>query len=83
MTTGYQIKEQDEKAFNFLIKSGKKRLVSNNIVGAYSEFNLAYQIKPNSEELNQLLIETLSILCTKNTDYCDRLNSHLEINSKG
>ncbi|GAA4969873.1 hypothetical protein [Algibacter aquimarinus] len=68
----------DNRAFVFLIKSGKKRLISNNIIGAYSEFNLAYQIKPNNEELNQLLIETLSILCDKNTDYCDDLNYHLD-----
>jgi len=62
---------------NFLLNSGKKRLVSNNILGAYSEFNLAYKIKPNNKELNQLMIETLSTLCISEEKYCDRLDVFL------
>lgn len=73
-----EINRRDNEAYHFLLNSGKKRLLANNIVGAYSEFNLAYNIKPNNEELNQLIIETLSILCSENIEYCDVLDSHLE-----
>ena len=38
----------DKDAFKFLMKSGIHRLESNNIVGAYSEFKLAANIKPNN-----------------------------------
>lgn len=72
-------KQKDIEAFSFLLKSGKRRLLSNNIVGAYSEFNLAYNIRPESEELNQLLIETLSILCSEREKYCDKLDFHLQV----
>ena len=65
---------KDKEAFDFLIKSGKKRLLSNNILGAYSEFNLAYNIKPKDKELNELLIETLSILCDKKESHCEELD---------
>lgn len=71
-----QIKEI--KTFNFLLNSGKKRLLSNNIQGAYSEFKLAYNIQPEHKELNQLLIETLSILCTKDSLYCKELDKLLK-----
>ncbi len=70
-------KRIDYGGFHFLIKSGKKRLLSNNILGAYSEFNLAYKINPKNDELNQLLVETLSILCTKDIEYCNKLDYHL------
>lgn len=69
----------DYKAFNFLMDSGKRRLFSNNILGAYSEFNLAYDILPQNEELNTLLIETLCMLCAQNEMHCDKLDVYLEI----
>lgn len=62
--------EKDNKAFNFLIKSGKKRLNVGAISGAYSEFKLAYAIRPNDKELNQLLLETLEILCLDYSVHC-------------
>lgn len=65
---------KDNEAFDFLMKSGKSRLLSNNIFGAYSEFNLAYNIKPKDKELNELMIETLGILCVSEEKYCDRLD---------
>lgn len=64
----------DKQAFNFLLNSGKTYLKRNNVIGAYSEFILAYKVNPNNEELNQLLIETLSILCEKNEKYCSELD---------
>lgn len=64
----------DKNAFNFLIKSGKNRLENSNIFGAYSEFKLAYKINQEHRELNQLLIETLSILCYNDTNYCNELD---------
>jgi hypothetical protein len=44
------------------------------VIGAYSEFCLAQKIKPNNKQLNQLLVETLSMLCEENKGYCDELN---------
>ena len=49
---------EDNLAFNFLINSGKNRLSTNNIIGAYSEFSLAYKIKPENAELKHVLIDT-------------------------
>lgn len=63
------------KAFNFLIKSGKQRLNSGSVFGAYSEFKLAYAIKPNDEKLNQLLFETLATLCIDYNRYCNALEN--------
>lgn len=56
---------KNEKAFNFLMDSGKYRLESNKLLGAYSEFKLAYDINPDDDELNQLMLETLITLCDK------------------
>lgn len=69
--------QMDIDAFKFLLKSGKYRLETNNISGAYSEFKLAYKINPDNNELNVLLSETLSILCYRdtNTNYCDELDN--------
>ncbi len=71
----------NDEAFTFLMNSGKGRLKHNNIIGAYSEFNLAYNIKPENEELNQILIETLSILCENDIKYCNKLNTHLSLSN--
>lgn len=65
---------ENQKAFNFLINSGTNQLKQDNITGAYSEFLLAYEIYPNNEELYQLLIETLSILCEDDKVYCKDLD---------
>ena len=54
---------QDDYAFNFLMNSGKNRLYSGKISGAYGEFKLAQAIKPNDKEVNYLLLESLEILC--------------------
>lgn len=69
---------QNKKAFNFLIKSGKNRLKENRVLDAYSEFSLAYNINPNDENLNHLLIETLSVLCNENISYCNELDNMLD-----
>jgi len=69
-------------AFKFLLKSGKYRLETNNIDGAYSEFKLAYKISQNNKELNQLLSETLSILCYNDADYCYELDEFTQNNIK-
>ena len=68
---------EDKKAFDFLLKSGKKRLMRNDILGAYSELKLAYNINSKEIELNTLLIEILSILCDKNEIYCGELDKIL------
>ena len=65
---------QDEKAFTFLFNSGIYRLKKNNIEGAYSEFKLAQKIYPRDNELKQLLLETLILLCQKDTKYCQELD---------
>ena len=70
-------KNKNKEAFDFLLKSGKKRLKNNEITGAYSEFNLAHNIYPNNKELNQLLIETLSILCENDSKYNMKLDFFL------
>ncbi len=71
----------NNEAFTFLMISGKERLKHNNIIGAYSEFNLAYKIKSQSEELNQILIETLSILCESDIEYCKKLNRGVKLST--
>ena len=63
--------QKDNDAFTFLLKSGKSRLHKGRISGAYSEFKLAYAIKPNNKELNSLLLETLEILCLDYNRHCD------------
>jgi len=63
--------QKDNDAFNFLLKSGKSRLHKGRISGAYSEFKLAYAIKPDHKELNALLLETLEILCLDYNRHCD------------
>jgi hypothetical protein len=74
-----QEKKFNNEAFTFFMNSGKGRLKHNNIIGAYSEFNLAFNIYPQDEELNKILIETLSILCENDNKYCTKLNTHLGI----
>ena len=71
---------ENRKAFNFLINSGKKRLQNNNTSGAYSEFRLAKAIYPKNDEVNQLLIETLSILCNTSDDHCQEMDELLSSN---
>ena len=61
-------------AFNFLMLSGMRRLKSQNLEGAYSEFKLAYAIYPEHEQLHQLLTETLSALCKDGNSYCNDLD---------
>ena len=68
---------KNEKAFNFLMDSGKYRLENNKILEAYSEFKLAYNIRPKDEELNQLMIESLIALCDKKSSYCLELDRML------
>jgi len=68
-------KAQDDKAFNFLIKSGKYRLSKGSLAGAYSEFKLAEDIRPNDAELNALLFETLSRLCINYKKHCYKLDN--------
>lgn len=65
-----RIQREDIFAFNFLFNSGKRRLKSRNLVGAYSEFKLAYNLRPNDIELKQLLLETITLLCDKNESFC-------------
>lgn len=65
--------QKDNYAFNFLLKSGKSRLNKGRISGAYSEFKLAYAIKPDNTELNVLLFETLEILYLDYNRHCDDL----------
>lgn len=67
----------NNEAYIFLMRSGERRLGLNNVVGAYSEFKLAYNIYPENEHLNQLLIETLSILCESENHYCTELDTIL------
>jgi len=62
------------ETFNFLVDSGKNRLKHREVKAAYAEFILAYKLYPKNEELNKLLIETLSILCSENNKYCNHLD---------
>ncbi|EDP70653.1 hypothetical protein FBALC1_07838 [Flavobacteriales bacterium ALC-1] len=66
--------KKDNKVFEFLMKSGKKRLDIGAISGAYSEFQLAYAIRPEDIELNELLFETLEILCIDYDKHCSNYN---------
>jgi hypothetical protein len=69
-----RIADMNEAAYKFLLNSGKSRLNRNNIMGAYSEFKLAYNLKPKETELKNLLIETVYILCNFDSKYCDELD---------
>ncbi len=71
-------KLKDKKAFNFLLNSGKSRIYRNDIIGAYSEFKLAYNIDLVNKELNQLFIEILYILCDQDDKYCNELDTHID-----
>jgi len=66
--------KKENRAFKFLLKSGKWRLNKGRISGAYSEFKLAYAIRPNDKELNKLLLETLEILCLDYNRHCENYN---------
>lgn len=66
---------KDNQAYSFLVRSGENRLKTQNYVGALSEFKLAHNIRPNSEEVNQLLLEVISILCEKDKSYCKEYES--------
>ncbi|MBU2929819.1 hypothetical protein [Winogradskyella psychrotolerans] len=66
--------KKDNYAFNFLLKSGKSRLHKGRISEAYSEFKLAYAIRPDNVELKALLSETLEILCLDYNVHCDDLH---------
>lgn len=76
ITAHYRL--ENEKAFNYLYDSGIRRLSHNNLIGAYSELKLACQIDSKNEELNKLLIETLSALCSKDLKYCIELENLLK-----
>ncbi len=41
---------------------------------AYSEFKLAYKIKKEDEDLRQIMIETLIVLCKEENEYCSDLD---------
>lgn len=69
--------KSDQDAFAFLVESGKDRLNRGNAEGAYAEFKLAYKIYPNNQELDKLLIETLSVICVEANLYCTELNQYL------
>lgn len=80
-----ELREAKEiQAFRFLMSSGKRRLNNGKISGAYSEFKLAYAIKPNNNEVNQFLTETLEILCLDYKRHCDDYNTLIQkrINSE-
>jgi len=65
---------QNQKAFIFLLNSGRNRLFNNNIQGAYSEFKLAYKLDSNNKELNKLYLISLQMLCDKEELYCNELD---------
>jgi len=67
----------DKNAYHFLMNSGKNRLSSNNLLGAYSEFKLAQAIYPQDDCVNQVLIDTLARLCNNGNAYCDELDNLL------
>ena len=64
----------DNKAYNFLMNSGKKRFKNGAYKSAYSEFKLAYDIKPNDEEVKALIHEILVLLCQSDERYCKKLD---------
>ncbi len=66
---------EDTIAFNFLIRSGKRRLQDGSLLSAYSEFKLAHAIKPNNTSVNQLLTETLTLLCLDHNKHCKELDN--------
>ncbi|UKM64174.1 hypothetical protein GSB9_00721 [Flavobacteriaceae bacterium GSB9] len=71
---------QNDKTFRFLMTSGKERLRDKRPLAAYSEFKLAQKIYPNHTELQQVLTETLTVLCDKESKYCKELDEALKSN---
>ena len=54
-----QIQEQKvDHAFDFLMNSGNNRLSSKRYKDALREFELAYKIQPENDEVWQLILET-------------------------
>ncbi|MFD1015130.1 hypothetical protein [Winogradskyella rapida] len=58
--------QKDDWAFNFLMKSGENRLAKGKISAAYSEFQLAYAIRPHDKKLQELMHVTSGQLCLEN-----------------
>lgn len=73
-----RIEYSNNSAFEFLMSSGWRRLRSNNLAGAYSEFKLAYDIYPDHEGLYEILVETLGALCIDENSYCKALDDLLD-----
>lgn len=67
----------NQMAFEFLIDSGKDKLLDGRIEGAYKEFKLAHDIYPKNKQLEALLVETLSILCDREPSYCKELEAKM------
>ena len=67
--------QENNRAFGFLISSGKERLKRDNYEGAYSEFKLVMNLFPENLEASKLLEETLSVLCFKDNKYCAELEN--------
>ncbi len=68
------IEEENNKAFEYLMNSGRKRFIGGAYKSAYSEFKLAYDIKPNNEEVKSLIHEILVLLCQDDKHYCKELD---------
>ena len=70
----------DNEAFNFLMDSGIFELKSQRPEIAFKKFELALKLFPEDERINQLYLETLSVLCEKDkVKYCDLFNDKLSI----
>lgn len=63
-----QTENNNTKAFNFLIKSGKENLSNNKFQEAYYDFKLAEEIFPNHLTIQNLKNETFYMLC-ENENY--------------
>ena len=72
--TKQRIDIEDARAFEFLYNSGWQRMKAGQYKSAYSEFKLAYAIRQDDAGLNQLILETLSLLCEEDTTYCAELD---------
>lgn len=66
---------RDNQFYAFLKKSGEKQFVLGNYEKALSEFKLARNIRPNSEEINLLLLEVIGMLCDENISYCQEYDT--------
>lgn len=73
-------KKKDHEAYIYLISKATEELKRGQTLKAYDKLKIAETIYPNDYQQKHLMKETLSILCTKDKNYCIDLDKYLSEN---